>query len=224
MSSAAQSKQPPDPQVHPLVRNTLRFSLSAKEYKLLHEHVLKRSASIQSRVPTPCRYEAIVYSKDKYGEAAIRASLRVFLLTTAGSKLAEFVVKRITKDSTSKYAARIRFHRLCSIRANIQWEQEQDPHSSGPFADVSPGVVTFARAVYPPYLASLLCSTTSEPPDRRCATIPRAQSTGLQGSDLSICARDRRQRRRVCAGYLPAEPVTDYGCDIHGHPKPGVSV
>lgn len=103
MSRAAH--EPPDPQVHPLVRNALRVSLSAKEYKLLHEHVLKRSPnSVQSRAPTPSRYEAIVHSKDKYGEAAIRSSLRVFLLTAAGSKLAELTISRIRGESASKYA------------------------------------------------------------------------------------------------------------------------
>ncbi|KAL4783999.1 hypothetical protein BJX76DRAFT_357445 [Aspergillus varians] len=93
----------PDPGVHPLVRNALRVSLSAKEYKVLHDYA-QRSPSFQSKLPSPARFEAITRSKNKYNEAAVRASLRVFLASGAFMKLVDFVLGRIQKDPTQKKA------------------------------------------------------------------------------------------------------------------------
>ncbi|KAL2012718.1 hypothetical protein VTN00DRAFT_243 [Thermoascus crustaceus] len=103
-SAAAQSDSSPgspEPGVHPLIRNALRISLSAKEYKLLHEYIVKRSPSaVPDCLPTPSRFDAIVYSRDRYNEAAIRASLRVFLVTGAGLKLADLIIERIRGDTS----------------------------------------------------------------------------------------------------------------------------
>jgi hypothetical protein len=92
--SAAHSKshERPDAAVNAVIRNVLRVSLSAKEYKALHEHVIKRSSSIQKHAPSPSQYETIVHSTNKYNVAALRASLRVFLATSGGLSLAELVM------------------------------------------------------------------------------------------------------------------------------------
>lgn len=92
---------PPDDAVHPLLRNALRVSLSAKEYKVLHERILKQ-LSIEHRLPTPSRYEAIVQTTttNKHNVAAIRASLRVFAAVTGGLSLVEFVTSRIKKEGS----------------------------------------------------------------------------------------------------------------------------
>ncbi|KAL2834312.1 hypothetical protein BDW59DRAFT_46040 [Aspergillus cavernicola] len=91
-----------DPRVNPVVRNALRVSLSAKEYKALHDYATQRSPSIQSKLPSPARFEAITRSKNKYNEAAVRASLRVFLTSGALLKLVDLIVGRIQKDSAQK--------------------------------------------------------------------------------------------------------------------------
>jgi hypothetical protein len=95
--SAAHSKshEHPDPAVNAVIRNLLRVSLSAKEYKVLHDYVIKRSSSIQKHAPSPSQYEAVVRSTNKYNVAAIRASLRVFLLTGGGLSLAELVTTKL---------------------------------------------------------------------------------------------------------------------------------
>jgi hypothetical protein len=99
-----QSNPPPDdaaaPAVHPLIQNALRVSLSAKEYKVLHERILKRSLALNSRLPTPAKYESIVRTSNKYNVAAIRASLRVFLGVSGGLSLVEAVTARIGKGDT----------------------------------------------------------------------------------------------------------------------------
>jgi hypothetical protein len=101
---------PPDPpgdaasaseaQVHPLIRNALRVSLSAKEYKVLHERILKRSQALEHRLPTPSTYETIVRTStnNKYNVAAIRASLRVFVALGGGLEVFELAMARIKKD------------------------------------------------------------------------------------------------------------------------------
>lgn len=95
---------PPDdaaaPGVHPLIQNALRVSLSAKEYKVLHERILKRSLALNDRLPSPAKYEIIVRTSNKYNVAAIRASLRVFLGVSGGMSLIEAVTARFGKGDT----------------------------------------------------------------------------------------------------------------------------
>ncbi|KAL4880821.1 hypothetical protein BJY04DRAFT_190873 [Aspergillus karnatakaensis] len=97
MASAPQ----PDPGVHPVVCNALRVSLSAKEYKILHDYV-RNSSSLQGKLPSPAKFEAITRSKNKYNEAAMRGSLRVFLASGALMKLVDFVIGRIQKNPALK--------------------------------------------------------------------------------------------------------------------------
>lgn len=88
------------PTANPIVRNALRVTLSAKEYKLLHEQLIKRSPSlVRSYLPTPSRFEEIVSSKEKYNEAAIRASVRVFLATGTGLKLVDLILQKIRGET-----------------------------------------------------------------------------------------------------------------------------
>lgn len=99
MASGSSPSQP-DPEgppvVHPVIRNALRISLSAKEYKLLHDCAARRApAAIQTKLPSPTRFEAIVRSKSKHNEASVRASIRVFLLSGAFLKLLDVVLRRL---------------------------------------------------------------------------------------------------------------------------------
>lgn len=95
------SDSTPNPDLHPVVRNALRISLSAKEYKLLHDYAVQRTPSaIQNKLPSPSAFEAIVRSKNKHNEASIRASLRVFVLSSSLLKLVDVVAGRIRGDLT----------------------------------------------------------------------------------------------------------------------------
>ncbi|EAW13899.1 uncharacterized protein ACLA_069290 [Aspergillus clavatus NRRL 1] len=94
---------PADADTHPLVRNALRITISAKEYKRLHEYIIQRAPpSIQNKAPSPARYEALVRSKNKHNEAALRASLRVFLVSGGLLKLVDLIVRRIQADLSRK--------------------------------------------------------------------------------------------------------------------------
>jgi len=72
--------------VDPVLRNALRYTVSAKEYELLHEYLLSRAPAIKRRAPRPARYEAIVESKNDFNVATVRLALRLFATTYIGFK------------------------------------------------------------------------------------------------------------------------------------------
>ncbi|PYH63306.1 uncharacterized protein BO88DRAFT_399394 [Aspergillus vadensis CBS 113365] len=114
------SDSTPNPDLHPVVRNALRISLSAKEYKLLHDYAVQRTPSaIQNKLPSPSAFEAIVRSKNKHNEASIRTSLRVFVLSSSLLKLVDVVAGRIRGDLSQKNTSRTSFTRSPNFRLSI---------------------------------------------------------------------------------------------------------
>jgi len=81
-ASASSTNQPIDP----IALTALRYSLSAREYKLLHKYLIAKSRTARKRAPEPKKYERAVLGPDEYNASAIRSSLRVFLATFAGLK------------------------------------------------------------------------------------------------------------------------------------------
>ena len=96
MDNAGSSNSASASQLDPVLRNALRYTISAKEYKTLHEYLITRSPIIvRRRAPQPSKYNAIVKSKDEYNAAAFRASLRVFVAMQAGLKLWDIISSQI---------------------------------------------------------------------------------------------------------------------------------
>lgn len=101
-SMASQGPYPSPPQSpakakgDPILRNTLRYTISAKEYKTLHEWFISRSPqAVRKRAPTPHKYASLVQTKDDYNGAAIRASLRVFIAAQTSLQLWELIKTNI---------------------------------------------------------------------------------------------------------------------------------
>jgi hypothetical protein len=90
-STASSNGQPIDP----LTRNALRYSLSPREYKLLHKYLIARAPVVRERAPQPHKYEKSVKNSNDYNAAAIRASLRVFGATFAGLKLWDLITAKV---------------------------------------------------------------------------------------------------------------------------------
>lgn len=90
---ASASKRPLDP----ITRTALRYTISPREYELLHQYLISRAPKqVQKRTPNPPRYEQITESRTEGGEynaSAMRASLRVFVTLYAGLKAWESVKK-----------------------------------------------------------------------------------------------------------------------------------
>jgi len=81
--------------IDPILRNALRYTVSAKEYNLLHQYLISRAPAVRKRTPPPPRYEAIVKSSDDYNAAAIRAALRVAVGSYTGLKAWEWITERL---------------------------------------------------------------------------------------------------------------------------------
>ena len=82
----------------PVLRNAIRYTISAKEYRTLHDYLVKQSPTIvRNRAPLPSRYDAAIKNKDDYNAAAIRASLRVFLAAQSGLKLWDIITEQILR-------------------------------------------------------------------------------------------------------------------------------
>jgi hypothetical protein len=72
----------------PILRNALRYTISAKEYETLHKYIISRSKLLKRNAPTVANVEKLVErpGRDDYNASAVRASLRVFLATGAALK------------------------------------------------------------------------------------------------------------------------------------------
>ena len=92
-TSSDGSKRPLDP----VLRNALRYTVSAKEYQLLHEYLITRAPLVEKRAPKPKRYEAIVKSDGDYNVSSIRASLRVLVIAYTGLKGWDFLSRKLAE-------------------------------------------------------------------------------------------------------------------------------
>lgn len=97
-SSSASSGQRPKA-TDPILRNTLRYTISAREYATLHRYVLSRSRVLRRAAPSPGSVEKALQPKRKgesdYNARAVRHALRVFVTTWLGLKGWEEVSKRM---------------------------------------------------------------------------------------------------------------------------------
>jgi hypothetical protein len=86
--------------VNSAVRHALYLTISATEYRALHDYLSKRAPkSITANIPSPTRFEHIVGPKDRYNEAALRTSFRVFFGSALGLKLLTAVLARLQRGS-----------------------------------------------------------------------------------------------------------------------------
>ena len=88
----------PQPRLDPVLRNVIRYTISAKEYRTLHEYLIKQTPhALRDRTLDPAQYAAAIKSKDDYNAAAIRASLRVFLAAQTSLKLYDIIVTKFLR-------------------------------------------------------------------------------------------------------------------------------
>lgn len=94
MSDDPYPSPPPSPakKIDPILRNALRYTISAKEYETLHQYLISRSPpAIHRRAPQPREYSSIVRSNNDFNAAAIRASCRIFVATQLGLKIWDLI-------------------------------------------------------------------------------------------------------------------------------------
>ncbi|KAL9630021.1 MAG: hypothetical protein Q9164_006617 [Protoblastenia rupestris] len=121
-SAAVYPSPPPSPEkgnIDPILRNALRYTISQKEYETLHRYLLTRSPpAIRKKAPPPEKYHRIVQKGKDYNAAAIRTSLRVFVISQAGLKLWDLISTRwLAKGKQAK--SRISFLKSPSFRLSL---------------------------------------------------------------------------------------------------------
>ncbi|KAK3703705.1 hypothetical protein LTR37_014283 [Vermiconidia calcicola] len=112
-SSNSHPKKPIDP----ITRTALRYTLSPREYELLHQYLISRAPQpVQKRTPNPLRYEKITARSSEgngpdSNAAAVRAALRVFVGVYAGFKGWEVVMQKLAerRGATTTKTKEIKF-------------------------------------------------------------------------------------------------------------------
>jgi hypothetical protein len=111
-SSAASysSKRPLDP----ITRTALRYTISPREYELLHQYLISRAPQrVQKQTPNPPQYEKITRSKNETGDyntSSFRIALRVFVGAYAGLKGWETLSGKLaTRSGAVQYAISVGF-------------------------------------------------------------------------------------------------------------------
>ncbi|KAL8938886.1 MAG: hypothetical protein Q9216_003650 [Gyalolechia sp. 2 TL-2023] len=99
MASEPYPSPPPSPDVtkiDPVLRNALRYTISAKEYKTLHEYLITRSPqALRKRAPPPAKADSIARVSDDHNAATVRASFRVFIASQTGLQIWDFITTRL---------------------------------------------------------------------------------------------------------------------------------
>lgn len=97
-SSSSSSSSKATAAADPILRNTLRYTVSADEYAALHKYLLSRSRTLRRAAPTPASVDKALRpkkGKDDYNAKAVRHALRVFAVTWLGMKGWEAVERRV---------------------------------------------------------------------------------------------------------------------------------
>ncbi|KAF7197602.1 hypothetical protein HII31_01105 [Pseudocercospora fuligena] len=172
-SASSLSKRPVDP----ITRTALRYTLSPREYELLHNYLISKAPKrVQKQTPNPPRFERITKASSESGDynvASVRAALRVYLGLFTALKSMDFVMGKIaqrrgTADVKAKPAPKYKntrialsfstillFHRLLHrffkrLRAALLEE------SAEPFRERNPRISKALTSKYTPAIGASL--------------------------------------------------------------------
>ncbi|KAF4122741.1 hypothetical protein GMORB2_7048 [Geosmithia morbida] len=122
------------PPIDPILRNTLRYTVSAGEYAALHKYIISRSRGLRKAAPSPASVDKALRpekpkgggarggpaGQDDFNARAVRHALRVFAVTWLGMKGFDAVSKRLkSSESPSKKPAKTRFHKSSAFRLSL---------------------------------------------------------------------------------------------------------
>lgn len=112
----------------PILRNALRYTISAKEYETLHKYIISRSKVLKRNAPTVAKVEKLVErpGRDDYNAAAVRDSLRVFMATSAGLKAWAVISERLLGGERIRYVSCQLNGDLMLMCGLLQWEENPD--------------------------------------------------------------------------------------------------
>ena len=94
---------PKQPKAGPVLATCLRYTLSKDDYQLLQKHAIAQlPRSIGTRLPPANLYNSIAEAHDEYSVSAVRASIRLFVLSQTGLQLWEQIKKRLLGKATDR--------------------------------------------------------------------------------------------------------------------------
>ncbi|PHH73170.1 hypothetical protein CDD80_4006 [Ophiocordyceps camponoti-rufipedis] len=169
--AAAPSSAPPAPRrsssstpaasVDPVLRNALRYTVSAREYALLHRHVLSRARAVRRNVPGPASVERALAPKQgqgighDYNAKAVRHALRVFATAWLGLRGKRAASKTPAARLSLSLSAvlliyRLLYRFLLRLRAQLLHSQAE------PFRKRNPRVAAALTSTYAPAVGASL--------------------------------------------------------------------
>jgi hypothetical protein len=186
MSSSSSSSHPGSPHPYkpldPIARTALRYTLSPREYELLHQYLLSRAPKpVQQRTPKPKRYEKLTSTPQSKNSddpdtnvAALRAAMRVFIGVYVGFKGWELMTRKLaerrgrpaTQSTGVKYAnvrlalsfsSILLFHKLLHrffrrLRTQLLGDTEDAAH----FRERNPRIAELLTSPYTPAVGAAL--------------------------------------------------------------------
>lgn len=192
MSSAeAYPSPPPGPEaskVDPILRNALRYTISAKEYKILHEYLITRSPrAFRKRAPPPARVDSITGPRNDHNAAAIRASLRVFIASQTVLQAWDLIRTRFLTSGKTQQSVCLKGPE--DERTQTVQYQRQDVNPS--ISQSPPIPVAFPHPFPPSSPLSLLYPASIKSSIERCRSLSSTQPTGCEISHLSTGSSSR---------------------------------
>ncbi|KAI5356915.1 putative transmembrane protein [Septoria linicola] len=166
------SKRPIDP----ITRTALRYTLSPREYELLHNYLISRAPQrVQKRTPKPDRYEKITKSStesEDYNASSVRAALRVYVGLFTVLKSMDFVLAKVAQRrgvvATAKpgpkykntrialsFSAMLFFHRILH-RFFIRLRNELKSENAEPFRTRNPRISQALASKFTPAIGASL--------------------------------------------------------------------
>ncbi|KAI1798917.1 hypothetical protein F4811DRAFT_546729 [Daldinia bambusicola] len=142
----ANSKSKSRSAVDPVLRNALRYTISAREYETLHKYVLSRSRLLRKRVPSVNAVEKYmdggrrgsvsdrnggggkgkekatkgsIGGGDTYNTRTIRDALRVFIVTGLGVRAYEVIIGKLKAQKEAPSSKKQPFHRSSGLRLSL---------------------------------------------------------------------------------------------------------
>ncbi|KAI1373119.1 hypothetical protein F4677DRAFT_430304 [Hypoxylon crocopeplum] len=144
----ANFKSTPKSTVDPVLRNALRYTISAREYETLHKYVLSRSRLLRKKMPSVSTVENYMDGgnskrgsvsdrdasrgkgkekatnggtsrRDTYNTRAIRDALRVFMATGLGMRAYELVMARLKRQKDGVPKKKQPFYKSSSLRLSL---------------------------------------------------------------------------------------------------------
>ncbi|KAH8170357.1 hypothetical protein LIA77_09138 [Sarocladium implicatum] len=118
----------------PILRNTLRYTVSAREYAALHKYVLSRSRALRKAAPTPAAVDKALRPPpvessgsdakpprrgDDFNARTVRHALRVFAATWVGMKGWEAVTKRMGQKDAQWKGEKKPFYKSPALRLSL---------------------------------------------------------------------------------------------------------